>query len=573
MDTSKFKALKEAVRNAHKELKPFRDELEQAVRAYVGPHYGNNGGSSRPVNMLELAVESLLQQLSSRAPQVLCRTHVADLRSQATEIELALNQAIKTINFQREHRQWVLSAIFCVGVLELGLSTVNRAEIDGQQIPLTELFCECIAFDDFVYDTRATKWKKDRVTFWGHRHTMDLETARNNPEFDAEARKTLKPLERKQGSGSISTGEKRQDGFAEVCELWQIFVPAFGQVVTMTDDSDIPLRIVDWEGPEGGPYHLLGLNDVPNNIMPLSPVANWIDLDELENLLWRKLGNQASRQKTIGVCDNANITDGQQIIKTGDGDVIAVGNPNSFKEARFGGVDQQTLGFAINVKQTADFVMGNLSAQLGLGTTAETLGQEQIIANAANARIASMQGTILTATEQVLRDIAFYLNTHPTMNFDITQRIPGVDMEIDLQWPFRDDGFGQEQDVRRGTPVDYDISIVPYSMTASTPQQRAMMLRQLWAQDILPSVQMGLVPNIPKYFDALATLLDLPELRDIVTESQPEMDPLQQASRQMASTAGKPNGQYTRSNVSRGQTPQAAEQQMMQTLMAAPAAE
>jgi len=169
--------------------------------------------------------------------------------------------------------------------------------------------------------------------------------------------------------------------------------------------------------------------------------------------------------------------------------------------------------------------------------------------------------------------VLFYLNTHPTMNFDITQRIPGVDMEIDLQWPFRDDGFGQEQDVRRGTPVDYDISIVPYSMTASTPQQRAMMLRQLWAQDILPSVQMGLVPNIPKYFDALATLLDLPELRDIVTESQPEMNPLQQASRQMASTAGKPNGQYTRSNVSRGQTPQAAEQQMMQTLMAAPAAE
>jgi hypothetical protein len=60
-----------------------------------------------------------------------------------------------------------------------------------------------------------------------------------------------------------------------------------------------------------------------------------------------------------------------------DGDVIAVGNPNGFKEASFGGVNQQTLGFALNVRSMADFVMGNLSAQMGLGASAATLDRKR----------------------------------------------------------------------------------------------------------------------------------------------------------------------------------------------------
>jgi len=570
MNTEEFVRLRDAVRASYKELDPFRKELETALRAYAGPHYGNNGGTSRPVNMLELAVESMLQQLSSRAPQVLCTTHRKELQSTAAEMKLVLNEAMKRIGFEHEHRLWVLSAIFCVGIMEVGLHVTKRVAIDDDEMPITELFVEAIMFDDFVYDTTARKWDVDKVAFWGHRNTMSLAKAKANPDFDPEVRKRLTATEKVSGSAAVSTGDKKNDRFRELVDIWQIFVPETSQVVTFAQDTDQPLRVVEWTGPSHGPYHLLGFNEVLNNIMPLPPVANWIDLDELENLLWRKLGNQASRQKTIGVTDTGNVTDGQQIIKTGDGDVIAVGNPNAFKEVSFGGVNQQTLGFALTVKNMTDFVMGNLSAQMGLGATADTLGQEQLIRQAANIRIKSMQDTLLSATEQVLRDIAFYLHSHPTMEFNITQRISGVNIDVPLTWPFRDDGFGNEIDVRRGKPMDLAISIVPYSMTSSTPGQRATMLRQLWAQDILPAVQLGLQPNIAKYFESLAVLLDLPELREIVTEAEVEADPQQQQSpEQVTSVLGKPNGQYTRNNVSRGQTPQAAEQQMTQMLMAA----
>ena len=189
--------------------------------------------------------------------------------------------------------------------------------------------------------------------------------------FDKEAREQLKPIEKvdsnKDGMSKISKGDgnDNSDPFTEMCEIWQIFVPEENEVVTFSvDGGDKPLKTVEWKGPKHGPYHMVGFNPVLNNIIPLSPVANWIALDDLENKLYTKLGEQASRQKTIGITDLQGVTDGQTIIKTSDGDVIAVGNPNAFKEASFGGVNQQTLGFALNVKSMADFVMGNLSAQI-----------------------------------------------------------------------------------------------------------------------------------------------------------------------------------------------------------------
>lgn len=569
MDAKRFKALKEAIEPSRKHLEPFRQELADALKAYTGPHYGKNSTDDRPINMLQLSVESLLQQLSSRAPQVLCTTHKPELRASAIELELAMNLALKKMKFEQEHRLWVLSAIFLVGIMEVGLDVVKMADIDGEMIPITEVFCEAIMFDDFVFDTTATKWDRRQVGFWGHKFRMSLEEAKNDKSFDEAARKELKAMEKpgKDETASLSKpggNSGSSDSFNDMCEIWQIFVPQENEVITFScDGGDVPLKVVKWHGPPHGPYHMIGFNPVLNNIMPLAPVANWIDLDDLENKLYTKLGRQASRQKTIGICDQSAIKDGQNIIKTSDGDVIAVGSPNSFKEASFGGVNQQTLGFALNVRSMADFVMGNLSAQMGLGASAATLGQEKMIRQAANVRIGSMQGVLLTATQGVLQDVAFYLHHHPTMEMDLTLEITGMDMKLPIKWPRRDNGYGQEVDVRQGDYEQYDVSIVPFSMVDISPGERAQLLRQIWREDILPAIQLGVQPDVYSYLDKLAKYYDLPELREIVKMTQEVMDPQERMASGGGSVpaAGKPNGNYTRENVSRGMTPQALDQQ------------
>ena len=395
---------------------------------------------------------------------------------------------------------------------------------------------------------------------------MSLEDAKNDQSFNEEARKELKAMEKpgRDETAAISkpNGSSGNDSFNEMVEIWQIFVPSENEVITFScDGGDIPLKTVKWHGPKQGPYHLIGFNPVLNNIMPLAPVANWIDLDDLENKLYTKLGRQASRQKTIGISDNQGVKDAQQIIKTSDGDVIAVGNPNSFKEASFGGVNQQTLGFALNVKSMAEWIMGNPTQGMGLGASAGTLGQERLIKQAASERIGSMQGVLLTATQGVLQSIAFYLQNHPTVEMDLTLEITGTDMKVPITWPYRNNGYGEERDVRSGEIEEYDIGITPYSMVEVSPGERAQLLRQIWREDVLPAIQLGIQPDVYKYVSQLAKYLDLPELTEIVPMAQEAMPPQERMAGGGGPQPGKPNGQYTRSNVSQGMTPQALDQQ------------
>ena len=558
-----------------KQLQPFREELAEALKAYTGPHYGQQHVDDRPINMLQLSTESLLQQLSSRAPQVLCSTHKPELKSSAIETELALNLALKKMKFEQEHRLWVLSAIFCVGIMEVGLDIVDSPEIDGEELPITDVFAETIMFDDFVFDTTGTKWNGRQVSFWGHKYRMSLKEAKKDKGFDKEARAALKAIENDASSNdtakiSKQDGNNKGEPFTEMVEIWQIFVPEENEVVTFSvDGGDKPLKTVEWHGPKHGPYHMFGFNPVLNNILPLPPVANWIALDDLENKLYTKLGEQASRQKTIGITDLQGVQDGQTIIKTSDGDVIAVGSPNAFKEAHFGGVDQQTLGFALNVKSMADFVMGNLSAQMGLGSSSPTLGQEQMIKQASSVRIGSMQGVLLTATEAVLRDIAFYLHYHPTIEYDLTRDIPGTDFKIPIKWPRRDNGFGEETDRRLGDHAEYDISISQYSMVEVSPGQRAQLIQSIWRQDIMPLTAMGVQPDVYKYVDTLAKLYDIPELREMVPMAQEAQDPQERTGGGgKLPNPSKPNGQYERVSRSEGMSDRGMNQQREMMILA-----
>lgn len=571
MDTKRFMSLKDSIEPSFKLLKPYRGELADALKAYCGPHFAGTG-DSRPINMLQMAVENTLQQLSSRAPQVLCITHQSKLKPSAVQQELALNETLKRIQFESEHRLWTLSAIFSIGVFKVGLEVLESPEVDEEPLPMTGIFCEAIMLDDFVFDMTATKWNKRHVTFCGNKYRMSLAEAREKPGFNKEARGRLTSIEATNSDENRTSKLSKPDGaydresFTEMVELWDIWVPEENEVVTFSvDGGDEPLQTIRWKGPAHGPYHLLGFNPVLNNIMPLAPVCNWIDLDDLENKLYSKLGEQASRQKTIGITDLAGVVDGENIIKTSDGDVLAVGNPNAFKEVRFGGVDQQTLGFALNVKAMCDFTMGNLTQGAGLGASAGTLGQEQLIKQAANIRIASMQGMILTATTGVVRDIGFWLHYHPTVQYDMTMPIEGTDIKLPISWPRSENEWGDEVDARKGEYDEYEISIQPYSMQDVTPGQRAQMLRTIWREDILPTIQMGVQPDVYAYLAKLSKYYDLPELAEMV----PMMQTLEVPRGGGGSfpQPGKPNGNYTRSNVSQGMTPQAEQQQQAMMLL------
>jgi hypothetical protein len=158
-----------------------------------------------------------------------------------------------------------------------------------------------------------------------------------------------------------------------------VWLPKEGLLVTMADQSGGPaLRIVPWEGPEHGPFLLLGFDVVPGNIMPVAPGAHLLGLARLLNRMMRKLGDQADRQKIVTLVSRAASQNGtgQAAVEAEDGEAIPTDDPKAFTQLRLGGIDQNSYAFFMGVMQLYSYLGGNIDTIGGLSSRADTLGQE-----------------------------------------------------------------------------------------------------------------------------------------------------------------------------------------------------
>jgi hypothetical protein len=588
MNSEQFNKLRSAVSRSYRALEPFRKLQREGLQQMCGPHYGENREmDSMPVNMLELVVSTLLQELVAKEPQCLVLTRNIGLRASAADFELAMNEKLLRMNAGEELKAFVMSAMFSMGIMRVGLTQGATVTFGDEPVTNTEIFMEAIQFDDWVHDTTAKQWRQHLVRFCGHRYRRSLEDVRNDENYDPEVRQKVQSTTRATVVGEMPNDSETSDDLAfgreeledqfdlyPTVELWDIFIPREQLVVTYAAGCDRPLREAKWMGPPDGPYRTFGFKHVLNNTMPLPLVANWMDMHDLVNKLYAKLGDQSSRQKTLTFATPNDKVDAGTIMKAGDGDVITVKNPQGIKEARYGGVDQQTLGFAIHARDVVSYIMGNLDAMAGLGQQADTVGQEKIIKESGNQRLRAMQSAVMKVFRAILRDIAWWMWNNPMEDMQLTKRISGTDIEINTSWPIQEEWNGfeyVESDVREGVDFNvFQIDIEPYSLQDISPSERMQAIRTIWQQDIIPLQQMGVVPDVEQYLRLISKYGDLPEIDALATLSPDPMMSKAGGGSAMPSTGfGKPNGQYTRTNVSGGMTPQAASQQAMMTAMTA----
>jgi hypothetical protein len=575
-----FRKLTEAVKSSYSDLDSFRKHEAEAFRQYVGQHYGENASPRpMPVNMMELGVSTLLQQLAAKEPQALLLSRNPGLQADTSEAELALCQQFLKMDFGTEQTQFVLSAIFSVGIMKVGIDAGYVGEIEGEKFTDTEVFAEAIPFSDWVHDTTAKKWRPSEVQFCGHMYRVPLKWAQQNEKFDLEARRQLGNADNHDalvdgqtdelGDMSHGHGSPIEADFVKHVDLWDIWIPSERKMITYAKDAQRPLH--DRHIRRGTPYHMLGFNPVLKNIMPLSPVANWLDAHDLENELFTKLGEQASRQKTITLVAMPNKDDGEAIIDTEDGQVLAVSRPEAAKEVRFGGADNQTLGFAGYMRDMVNLIMYNVDSAAGLAPSAGTASQEKLIKASSNMRIQSMQGLVVKSLRGIIRDILGYMWENPLTQFDITQKVPGTDIEVPTTWPLQTDEFGQEVDVREGVDVNlWEVDIEPHSLQNKPPDQRLEELRQIWREDILPLAQAGLVQANPEeYLRMINKYGDFPEIEKLAMQ-MPEM--MQQFAPD-ENRAPRTQHESVRTNINAGpgMSARGAERSMVANAMAGPA--
>lgn len=526
-----FKRLERSIEWSREQLEPFRSHRRAAVREYVGKHYSGNGTLDRvPVNMLWMAVQIYGRNLAARAPQVNVKAKYGELAPAAALFELEINHALDEVKFGKTLRLAVIDALFSVGILKTGLDRSGTVNISGKDLDVGHPFVERVSLDDFVIDMAARCWEEAR--FVGSLHRVRVEDLLatglyndaalreafqddNDPEavFDGmDEGGTERTEQISRSSGGIEFLDK-------MVSVWEIFLPFERKIVVLPEGGRMgrPLAEYSWEGPEDGPYRILGFSDVPDQVMPLSPIANLIDQHDLINRLYRKSGRQAERQKTWYGVKPGGEEDANRAVQVSDGGVVRMDDPKAINEVSVGGVDQATLAFLLHAKDVFVWLGGNLDLLGGLSPQSDTVGQDAMLQQASSRLAADMKDRVFDFVKGIARDFGWYVWTDPIRRGSMTTNLPGSDIQIQVDF---------SPETKEGDFLDYNFDIDPYSKGGTTPGEQLAKLRQLMESFVMPLFPLmqaqGVGINLTTLLRKAGKYAGLEELEEIIIYTEPQ---------------------------------------------------
>jgi len=549
----KMSDLRQSMAWSLKMLKPFRQNRLRALKHFVGKNYSDTTAERVPINMVWLAVSIYLRQLVPSVPNGDISTSFPQLKPVAADLTIALNHLLQEMQYAKTSKLVLMEAMFCMGIMKVGLEVRDVGNDMGVDHDAGQPFADLVTLDSWVHDMTARDYND--ASYAGDRYSMTYELAMDT--YKGPARDRLLPRQNSsfgyyggsdKGAESLSQGNQSMvDEYGKFVDLWDIWLPRENLFVTISADeqSGPPLEVREWEGPERGPYHLLRFQPLPDNVMPIGPVMQWLDLADSVNKNWRKLGRQAERQKEVTfVQGNASI-DGHTVKNADDGDIVTVNNPAGIHTERYGGIDQQNLGFVINSKNTLAYMMGNIDAVGGLAAQTSTLGQDQMLSQGANRMIDDMRQSLASFNSEVFRDLAMYMWEDPYIQLPLVKRSGSVDI------PFR-----WTPESREGDFSQYNFDVEPFSQRITSPEEKLAKLNEVMTSIVIPS---GMEFDPQKYMRAISRLLGSKELEEIMNIS-PGVTPVN------AHGGGNPNTTTRRyERVSRaGPSTKGADDQMLQ---------
>lgn len=554
-----FGRLRESVKWSNRQLEFQRRKRLESLKLFTGSHYAEGGAEKRqPVNMLALATLIYVRQLAAKAPRVLITTKRPDLKPTAANMELAINQIPQEIGLDATFRRLVMEAMFSMGVVKVGLHTVGSALGHAYG----ESFVDVITLDDYFCDMTAKR--QDLIDYEGNDYWLDYEEVMEADWIDKAARVGLKPDEYtnispeggQRAEGIASDGSAQQ--YKEKLWLRDVWLPGERLIVTYGVKGERVLKVVEWDGPDVGPYIKLGYSDVPGNLLPLPPVALWRDLHELANGLFRKLGNQADGAKSVLGFQGGNEESVQDFQKAKDGDGIRYTGAEP-RELKTSGVDQKTLAFYMQCRDLFSYFAGNLDSLGGLAPMTQTVGQDQLLSEAAGAQLRDMAAKTIDAIRAVFRSLAHYEWHDPIKRRELQKPIPGTDLKVNVEW---------NRESKKGTFALYDLDIDVYSLQDDSPGlklQKLGMVMQQYIVPLMPMIQQaGGTVNAQKILEIVARYANLSEIAEIVTfmDQQPDAAAGNEAAPMPSST----RREYVRTGRP-GMTRQGASDAMQQLLM------
>lgn len=506
------KKLQEAVMRGVKRMANFRRARVHFLREYIGSYYDKASGEvgSRPLNMIFNAVRVLIPTMVMNFPKHFVMTPYLEAREYANLLGLALDQHDLKINIRDVYRAGIVDAIFTLGVLKTGLcesdSILAMDDLEGHIDPGT-VYTEKVDFDNFVVDPNSREHMFADAAFLGDRIVVprrvlldsglyDNTLIERMPSLSDEHEKQRKAHSLSMNNIEIPENNELEDE-VEIIELW---VPSAKAIVTVPASDDVKfedyLRIDDYYGPDKGPYSLLALTPpVPNNPLPVPMVGIWYDLAVKSNEMAKKIIEQASRQKDIVAYRRAASDDAEEVRSAGDGDAIAVDDPDALRTLTFGGQQNSNENHMASLMAWFNMMAGNPEQVGGQRVDAKSATAASILQQNAGVTLEDMKDAVYQWAADEAGRRAWYFHTDPLMQIPLVRRqaMPGQPQMAADGTTFMTPPTVQEVQViltpeaRRGDYLDFTFRIEPESMGRVDSKVRVQQMQSLF-QQLLPAI-------------------------------------------------------------------------------------
>ncbi len=475
-----------------------------------------------PINLIYQAATTLIPNLVYADPRASISTQYLAYRPYADSLSLATNHLVREINLRESLRKIITDAIFMAGFVKTGLGvSYQTLDIDGWLADVGQPYADRVDPDDMILDPLARVWDEQRII--GNRYRVSVEDLEGLEGYDVDKIRTYESRYRylnSSGHPEASYLSLKQNVATEADQLFNevdlvdVYIPEEQVILTMpwgSKNQIMPeiVRTVEYQGPEQGPYEMLGFAYIPDNILPVAPAMVWHDLHIMTNKVATKAAKQAERSKRILAYESSAWEDAQDIIDAEDGETVRVDDVEAVKELQYAGPTEDMYAYMAWAKQQYSEMAMNIDLLSGTGSDEPTATQAEMVQANTSVRLADMQNMVYQFTAKIMERLAFFLHTDPLIELPLVKRVNGIDQQIVYS-----------PEMREGDWIDYHLKVTPYSMARQDPNVKVRRIIEFTGQ-VIPALaqayqMLGPAFNIEATLSILGREMGIDELDEMI---------------------------------------------------------
>lgn len=562
LTAQEFKNLRDAAESSFLKDKPYRDNLRAFVRATAGNYYGGSSewgygeetgaSADTPLNLEAMFVRGAMAELSADRVQAMVETEDEQWKMFVDTYGIALNRVARQLDLSEELNLATHGALYGLGIVKIGQELSTEVLEDGSEYIKPRPYVRAVDFGRFVRDGRARRLGE--ADFLGHDQRVALGVARRDPLYDPQARLKLTaesggPVGEDHRGTELELGSDLPTTYRKWIDIREVWIRPLNRLVAWPlNNPDIKLLDMPWKGHSEGPYVFCGFEWLLNHALPMSPLAVLHVIHQSANAFLAKAIEQQQKQKNVLGYDAAAEEEVKRIVEAVENQTY-LRTGGHIQAVSMLGAAQSTVGMFQLMRDLFSYAAGNMDQRSGLDVQAPTLGQEQLLARAADRLTESMRTRVLKMVRQVFEALGWYVLQDSWSEEVLRKPVgPRGDTVAALWTP----------EVRRELRnVRCDVRIDPYSLGEQSPQTR--LSRYLGGIDYVQSrfrpdmAAEGVGFDVTEVIHNIGKLMGEPMFeRSFIfnQDSDRMMAAIQAAGRQMSDSSGPKR--YVRENVASG---------------------